>query len=83
MKAANLYKGETYRHTHFLHNYAFHHKVRFFINDVVCRYWAFAEKVGWKLPEYRALTEAMIAFLSRMHGKTHTLDCQVFKTGFI
>lgn len=54
-------------------------KFKFFCYDVVCNYWPFAKDVGTKLEteDFKKHTEEMVPFLSRFHGKTHTMFCQV------
>ena len=75
--SANMFKGETYKHTHLQHIFAHDFNAKFFCSDVICKYWPFAEKVGNKFPEYYSLTKRMIAFLSPFHGRAHTWDCRV------
>nr|CAH0108476.1 unnamed protein product [Daphnia galeata] len=53
----------------------------FFCNDVVCKYWPFAIKVGHLFPEYKQLTKGMIPFLSRFHGLGHSWTCRVLYNG--
>lgn len=77
LNAANMHVGETFRHTHFIHNEVARKDYKFFCSDVACAYWKFAEKIGMKLPAYKNLTMKMKAFLGRMHGKTHVWTCQV------
>ena len=72
--AANMERGETYRHVHFLHSKL---PSKFFCQDVVCHYWPFAHDVGLKLPQYSKLTSECSPLLSRWHGKTHSWPCQV------
>ena len=43
-RAANMFRGETYRIVAFLHNFALTHRVSFFCFDVICQYWPFAKK---------------------------------------
>lgn len=47
--AANMERGETYRHVHFFHKKL---PIKFFFQDVVCHYWPFAHDVGLKLTQY-------------------------------
>ncbi len=87
-RAVDMDKGESYRHILYLHDFALKEKFKFFCYDVVCNYWPFAKDVGTKLTteDFKKHTEEMIAFLSRFHGKTHSIWCQVtvyFKTYFI
>ena len=78
-------KGETYRHVHYLHDYALVNGCQFFCYDVVCKYWSFAEDLSKANSEFKPHTENMQPFLSRWHGKTHAWYCQVklFKCQFI
>lgn len=72
-------KGESYRHILYLHNFALQENFKFFCYDVICNYWPFAKDVGKKLEteDFKKHTEEMVPFLSRFHGKTHTMFCQV------
>lgn len=76
--AINMHHGETFTHTHFMHNLCYQQNCRFFCYDVVCRYWKFAIKVGYSFPEFRNLTTRMKGFLPMMHAKAHHLPCQVY-----
>lgn len=80
LTAANMFMGETYRHTHFIHTYLKQKKYKFLCSDVACKYWPFAEKVdeNAKDPNYINVTQNMSPFLGRMHGRTHTWSCQVW-----
>ena len=60
--AANMERGETYRHAHFLLRKS---PSKFFCQDIVCHYCPFAHDVGVELPEYSKLTTDCRAFLSR------------------
>ena len=68
--ATNMFQGELYGYADFLQvkKMAPAH-VKFFWEDVVCRYWKWAGKVG--------LPPAMNPALSVMHGKAHVWTCQV------
>ncbi|KAK4024214.1 hypothetical protein OUZ56_009601 [Daphnia magna] len=66
--SANLFKGETFKHTHLQHLKSHEMGTKFFCNDVVCKYWPFAIKVGHLFPEYQQLTKDVTPFLSRFHG---------------
>jgi hypothetical protein len=70
-------KGETYRHVHYLHDYALRSGCEFLCYDVVCQYWIFAEDLSKANNEFKPHTETMKPFLSRWHGKTHAWYCQV------
>lgn len=75
--SSNMFKGETFKHTHLQHIKAHEGQATFFCSDVVCKYWPFAEKVGQLFPEYAELTQDMQPFLSRFHGRGHSWDCRV------
>nr|CAH0110781.1 unnamed protein product [Daphnia galeata] len=83
--SANLFKGETYKHTHLQHLKSYEKGTKFFCNDVICKYWPFAIKVGQLFadsnPEYQKLTEDMVPFLSRFHGLGHSWACRVLYNG--
>lgn len=76
-KAVNMDRGESYRHTHLLHDFALACGFRIVCYDVVCQYWPFACDLASKLPEFKSHVEQMRPFLSRWHGKTHSWQCQV------
>lgn len=46
LRAVNMLKGETYRHVHYLHDYAYRIGCKFICYDVVCKYWSFVESDG-------------------------------------
>ncbi|KAK4024213.1 hypothetical protein OUZ56_009600 [Daphnia magna] len=58
--SANLFKGETFKHTHLQHLKSHEMGTKFFCNDVVCKYWPFAIKVGHLFPEYQQLTKDVL-----------------------
>ncbi len=76
LHSANLFIGETYKHTHLQHIKAKQLNATFFCSDVICKYWSFAKKVATKFPTYGNLL-TMKPFLSRFHGKAHPWDCRV------
>ena len=75
--AINMFKGESWTHTAFMHNEAMKNNAKFFCYDVVCRYWKWMKKVSLCFPEYAKLTKNMGGFLPRMHAKAHHWPCQV------
>lgn len=84
--SANLFKGETYKHTHLQHLKSSSLEAEFFCNDVVCHYWPFAEKVANLFPEREDFSQAVNQqqwFLSRFHGQAHTWDCRVRNVNLI
>ena len=70
-----MHRGETFIHTHFMHILCKQFNCKYFGNDVVCRYSAFAKRVGQILPEYQSLCQEMVLFLPRMHAKAHNWPC--------
>lgn len=74
--AANMDRGETYRHVHFLHSKI---SCDFFCQDVVCKYFPFAEEIGKTkgLERFAQVTQNYTGFLSRWHGKTHSWPRQL------
>ncbi|KZS01797.1 Uncharacterized protein APZ42_001435, partial [Daphnia magna] len=82
-RALDMDKGESYRHILYLHDFALQQKLKFFCYDVVCNYWPFAKDVGTKLEteDFKKHTEKMVPFLSRFHGKTHKMFCQLLYGG--
>lgn len=77
LRAVDMRKGETYRHVHYLHDYAYRTGCKFVCYDVVCKYWSFAEDLSEAIEEFKFHTQKMEPFLSRWHGKTHAWYCQV------
>ncbi|XP_045024594.1 uncharacterized protein LOC123469605 [Daphnia magna] len=78
--AANMDRGETYRHVHFLNSKI---SCDFFCQDVVCKYFPFAEEIGKTkgLERFAKVTQNCTGFLSRWHGKTHSWPCQLLWGG--
>ena len=76
--AINIFKGESWTHTAFMHNEAMKNNAKFFCYDVVCQYWKWVkEKVAPKFPEYAKLTSDMKGILPIMHKNAHQLPCKV------
>ena len=73
----NIYVGEAYRFAHFLHNKLFHLGYKVFCYDIVCMYWPWAQKIGARFPQFKHLTEKMLAFLPRWHAIAHVWHCFV------
>ena len=68
--AVNLYRGELYGYPHYLHvNCMVPARVKYVWQDVICKYWPWAEKVN--------LPADMKPALSVMHAKAHNWNCQV------
>lgn len=78
LRAVDMLKGETYRHVHYLHDFAYRSGCKFLCYDVVCKYWSFAADISEELEEFKCHTKNMQPFLSRWHGKTHAWYCQVY-----
>ncbi|XP_046640243.1 uncharacterized protein LOC124322600 [Daphnia pulicaria] len=81
LRGVDMAKGETYRHVHYLHDYALRSGCEFLCYDVVCQYWTFAEDLSKVNNEFKPHTETMKPFLSRWHGKTHAWYCQILYSG--
>ena len=62
-----MVKGETYRHVHYLHDYAYRSGCKFMCYDVVCKYWSFAQDISEAIEEFKFHTTSMDPFLSRWH----------------
>lgn len=77
LRAVDMFKGETYRHVHYLHDYAYRTGSKFICYDVICKYWPFAEDISEAIEEFKFHTKKTYPFLSRWHGKTHAWYCQV------
>jgi hypothetical protein len=76
--AINMFKGESWTHTAFMHHEAWKSKATFFCYDVVCQYWKWMlQKVGAEFPEYDLMTKEMTGILPIMHQMAHQLPCQV------
>ncbi|KAK4028639.1 hypothetical protein OUZ56_021643 [Daphnia magna] len=76
--AINMFKGESWTHTAFMHYEAWKSQATFFCYDVVCQYWKWMhQKVGPEFPEYMMLTKEMTEILPIMHQMAHQLPCQV------
>ncbi|KAJ7337885.1 hypothetical protein OS493_008043 [Desmophyllum pertusum] len=73
--AVNMYQGEIYGYAHFLQSQRmFPAGVEFFWEDIVCKYWKWAAKVGGS-------EMTMKPALSVMHAKAHKWSCQVLWGG--
>jgi len=69
--AVNMYRGEIFGYPHFLQEKRMQPaNVQYFWEDVVCKYWKWAERGG-------ILVGNMKPALSVMHGKAHSWSCQV------
>ncbi|KAK4012315.1 hypothetical protein OUZ56_021415 [Daphnia magna] len=81
LRAVDMLKGETYRHVHYLHDFAYRSGCKFLCYDVVCQYWSFAADISEELEEFKCHTKNMQPFLCRWHGKTHAWYCQILFSG--
>ena len=71
-----MFRGEVYGYMHYLHlNFIQPNKVKFLWQDVICKYWPWAQRVA-SGNENMALVNTQPA-LSLMHGKSHSWTCQV------
>ena len=62
LRGVDIAKGETYRHVHYLHDYALKSGCVFLCYDVVCQYWTFAEDLSKVNNEFKPHTEIMKPF---------------------
>ena len=82
LDAVDMNEGETFRHTLTTHLKLSQMNCKFLVNDVICKYWPFAQFISRELGgEYAALTTGMEGFLSRLHGQCHGWDCQILNFG--
>ena len=71
--AVNMFQGEIYGYANYIQaKKMLPAGVRFFWEDIVCRYWKWASKIG------REETKTMRPALSVMHAKAHKWSCQVY-----
>lgn len=71
--AVNMFQGEIYGYANYIQaKKMLPAGVRFFWEDIVCRYWNWASKIG------REETKTMRPALSVMHAKAHKWSCQVY-----
>ncbi|XP_065896316.1 uncharacterized protein [Dysidea avara] len=74
-KAVNMFRGEIYGYTHFLHmNYLTHRNLSYLIHDVICKYWPWTSSVHYS---GNSSGNEMIPCLPVMHAKAHTWHCQM------
>jgi len=78
-KAVNMFAGELYAYSHYLHiNFLQRNGIQFIWQDVVCKYWPWAVKVANTDPEWKASVKDIRPALSVMHAKGHSWHCQVW-----
>lgn len=71
--AVNMFQGEIYGYANYIQaKKMLPAGVQFFWEDIVCRYWKWASKIG------REETKTMRPALSVMHAKAHKWSCQVY-----
>ena len=71
----NMYRGELFAYSHFLHQKRFP-SVHYFASDIVCKYWPWTQRVASRFPEHG--TGHTKPFLSVMHATGHAYYCQVW-----
>ena len=72
--AVNMYYGELFGYAHYIQQKNMMPAgVRFFWEDVVCKYWKWSKRIGFPIGFN------MKPALSGMHGKAHNWTCQVKK----
>ncbi|EFX63727.1 hypothetical protein DAPPUDRAFT_267839 [Daphnia pulex] len=82
LDAVDMYEGETFRHTLIPHLKLSKLNCKFLVNDVICKYWPFAQFLAKELKGgYTHLTTNMQGFFSRPHRQCHGWDCQVLYFG--
>ncbi|XP_065891337.1 uncharacterized protein [Dysidea avara] len=75
-KAVNMFRGEIYGYSHYLHEKVFAPRgVRWLWQDVICQYWNWARSKTALFPGSRAMD--MKPALSVMHAKAHSWHCQI------
>ena len=78
LRALNMFRGEIFAYPLFLQKDLSHLNIQFFCMDVVCKYWPYLRKVAEVCPEMKGLLN-MHPFLSLMHAKAHSFQCEVGK----
>ena len=67
----NMFQGELYGYAHYIQEkHMSCANVKFFWENIVCKYWKWAQKVG--------IPSDIKPALSVMHGKAHNWTCQVY-----
>lgn len=81
-KAVNMFAGELYGYSHYLHiNFMMDNNVKYIFQDVMCKYWPWARKVGITSSLWGQATVKMLPALSVFHAKAHSWHCQVCFVG--
>lgn len=79
-KAVNMFRGEIFGYSHYLHEKIFApNNVQWLWQDVICKYWSWAQSKHSLFPQSRALD--MKPALSVMHAKAHSWHCQILWGG--
>ena len=79
--AVNMTTGEQYAYPHFLHSQILLPLgIKYLWQDVICKYWPWATRLGQQKPQFAEAVEKVIPALSVMHAKAHAWDCQVWIT---
>lgn len=77
-KAVNMKHGELYGYAHFIHvNFMLPNSVQFIWQDIICKYWPWANKVAAAFPVWKSSVTSIRPALSVMHAKAHSWPCQV------
>ncbi|XP_043246029.1 uncharacterized protein LOC122393759 isoform X2 [Amphibalanus amphitrite] len=79
LAGCNMYRGESYAYSHYLHQSRFP-AVKYYASDIVCKYWPWTQRVSRRWPEYD--THGSEPFLSVMHATGHAYYCQITFGGF-
>ena len=77
-KAVNMFAGELYGYSHYLHIFfLMKNSVDYLFQDVMCKYWPWAQKVGVTSSLWGKGTTDLKLALSVFHAKAHSRHCQV------
>ena len=79
LAGCNMYRGESYAYSHYIHQSRFP-DVKYYASDIVCKYWPWAQRVSRRWPEYDI--HGSEPFLSVMHATGHAYYCQITFDGF-
>ncbi|XP_072045397.1 uncharacterized protein [Amphiura filiformis] len=77
-KAVNMHAGELYGYSHYLHiHFLMQQSVDYLFQDIMCKYWLWANKVGTTSSLWQEGTTCIKPALSVFHAKAHSWHCQV------
>ncbi len=82
LKAINMLQGKIFANPLYIQStLASKINIKFMCQDVICRYWPMLQKLLLKMPkdDHMQSLNTMTPFLSIMHGKAHSVNCQVRK----